>query len=151
MLSSMLGKSKPSRPTTPTPNDPQDDSSTKAITPAKYTGTLWIRVSSAQGLTLPPSAGIPSSVQAALISREGQLASCVSPSSVSQQRLATSLGHQKRASVQRKPAWFMPYLVLEYDVNQVLVDALGGSDLWNPVYMHSAQLCVYFSLKTLFW
>jgi serum/glucocorticoid-regulated kinase 2 len=34
----------------------------------------------------------------------------------------------------------MPYLVLEYDVNQVLVDALGGSDLWNPVYMHQAQL-----------
>jgi serum/glucocorticoid-regulated kinase 2 len=36
----------------------------------------------------------------------------------------------------------MPYLVLEYDVNQVLVDALGGSDLWNPVYMHQAQLYV---------
>lgn len=144
MLSSMLGKSKPSRPTTPTASDPQDDacSTNGSGANGQTTGTLWIRVSSAQGLTLPSSAGIPAAVQSALISREGQLASCVSPSSVSQQRLATSQGHQKRASVQRKPAWFMPYLVLEYDVNQVLVDALGGSDLWNPVYMHQAQFDV---------
>jgi serum/glucocorticoid-regulated kinase 2 len=140
MLSSMLGKSKPSRPTTPTPADPQDDGGDNWSGSGSRTGTLSIRVASAKGLTLPASARIPSTVQAALISREGQLASCVSPSSVSQQRLATSQGHQKRASVQRKPAWFMPYLVLEYDVNQVLVDALGGSDLWNPVCMHEAQL-----------
>jgi serum/glucocorticoid-regulated kinase 2 len=111
--------------------------------PVRRTGTLTVRVASAQGLTLPKSAEIPAAVQSALISREGHLASFVSPSSIrEQQRLATQQqsGHMKRASVQRKNAWFMPYLVVEYDVNQVLVDALGGSDLFKPVYMHNAQL-----------
>lgn len=35
------------------------------------------------------------------------------------------------------------YVVLEFDKNQVLIDALGG-DLASPTWMHRADLCVTF-------
>ncbi|BEI86593.1 hypothetical protein CcaverHIS002_0608800 [Cutaneotrichosporon cavernicola] len=46
-----------------------------------------------------------------------------------------------RDSLQRKQLWWLPYVVLEFDKNEVLVDALGG-DLANPVWMYSAQFDV---------
>ena len=44
-----------------------------------------------------------------------------------------------RDSLQRKQQWWLPYVVLEFDKNEVLVDAVGG-DLGNPVWMYSATL-----------
>lgn len=44
-----------------------------------------------------------------------------------------------RDSIQRKQQWWLPYVVLEFDKNEVLIDALGG-DLGAPVWMYSATL-----------
>ena len=44
-----------------------------------------------------------------------------------------------RDSVQRAQCWWLPYLVMEYEVNQVLITALGG-EIQKPVYMYQANL-----------
>jgi serum/glucocorticoid-regulated kinase 2 len=44
-----------------------------------------------------------------------------------------------RDSLQRKQQWWLPYVVLEFDKNEVLVDALGGT-LDSPAWMYSATL-----------
>lgn len=46
-----------------------------------------------------------------------------------------------RDSIQRAQCWWLPYLVMEYEVNQVLITPLGG-DLEKPLYMYQAHLCV---------
>jgi serum/glucocorticoid-regulated kinase 2 len=46
-----------------------------------------------------------------------------------------------RESFQRKRFWWLPYVVLEFDKNEILIDALGG-DLGNPVWNYRADLCV---------
>ncbi|KZS93668.1 Pkinase-domain-containing protein [Sistotremastrum niveocremeum HHB9708] len=130
-----------SRSTTPTPSNYTDDShSLDDDDEPPRTGMLSIRVIAAKNLSIPSSHSIPPSVQRALSSNIGQAVASVSPSSIHQERLAKK--HEKHPSFQRKNAWFMPYLVLEYEVNQVLVDSLGGSDLYNPVYMYQAQFDV---------
>ena len=48
---------------------------------------------------------------------------------------------RNRDSLQRKQLWWLPYVVLEFDKNEVLVDALGG-DLSSPVWMYSATFDV---------
>jgi serum/glucocorticoid-regulated kinase 2 len=48
---------------------------------------------------------------------------------------------KNRDSLQRKQLWWLPYVVLEFDKNEVLVDALGG-DLSGPVWMYSATFDV---------
>lgn len=71
------------------------------------------------------------------------------PTSVLSSSLSSSprvLQHQRNGSVQRdslqrKQLWWLPYVVLEFDKNEVLVDALGG-DLNNPVWMYSATFDV---------
>lgn len=35
--------------------------------------------------------------------------------------------------------WWLPYIVLEFDKNEVLVDALGG-ELDSPVWHYKARL-----------
>lgn len=47
--------------------------------------------------------------------------------------------HSNRMSVQRKQCWWLPYLVLEFDKNEVLIDALGG-DIHAPTWMYKANL-----------
>lgn len=49
--------------------------------------------------------------------------------------------NRNRDSLQRKQLWWLPYVVLEFDKNEVLVDALGG-DLSSPVWMYSATFDV---------
>jgi serum/glucocorticoid-regulated kinase 2 len=44
--------------------------------------------------------------------------------------------------LQRKRFWWLPYVVLEFDKNEILIDALGG-DLSNPVWNYRAQLYVF--------
>jgi hypothetical protein len=46
-----------------------------------------------------------------------------------------------RDSIQRKQCWWLPYVVLEFDKNEVLIEALGGE--WDgPVWRYSATLYV---------
>ncbi|PAV17117.1 AGC Akt kinase [Pyrrhoderma noxium] len=120
------------RSTTPTPGNPNG-------TPHPTSGLLTIRVTSAEGLALPSGTAVPPAVQSALTSSEAQAAAGVSPSSVTQQRLAKSKSN--RDSVQRVQCWWLPYLVMEFDVNQVLITPLGGS-LDAPVYMYQTHFDV---------
>lgn len=120
------------RSTTPTPGNPNG-------APHPTSGLLTIKVTSAEGLALPSGTAVPPAVQSALSSSEAQAAAGVSPSSVTQQRLAKSKSN--RDSVQRVQCWWLPYLVMEFDVNQVLITPLGGS-LDSPVYMYQTHFDV---------
>jgi serum/glucocorticoid-regulated kinase 2 len=98
-MSSWLGRSKkPSttnlrpesplaRSTTPTPGYPEGKPS-----PPARSGLLAIRVLWAEGLGLPAGTSVPPAVQSALTSQQAKIAASVSPSSVTQQRLAKTKG-----------------------------------------------------------
>lgn len=118
------------RSTTPTPSNPNGK-------PISRSGLLAIRVSGAEGLSLPGGAAVPPAVSAALSSQQAKVAASVSPSSVTQQRLANRKSN--RDSVQRTQCWWLPYLVMEFEVNQVLITPLGG-DLQKPLYMYETNL-----------
>lgn len=147
-MSWKLGKSKKSsatnlraedvvaRSTTPTPRNPDGK-------PAFRTGLLTIRVLWAEGLALPSGTAMPPAVQSALSSQQAKVAASVSHSSVTQQRLAKGRGN--RDSIQRTQCWWLPYLVMEFEVNQVLITPLGG-DLEKPLYMYQAHLSADFVL-----
>lgn len=124
-----------SRSTTPTPRNPDGSR------PQFRSGILAIHVNRAEGLELPPGVQIPPPVQSALASAQAKAALNVSPSSVTQQRLAKQRGHKD--SVQRIGCWWLPYLVMEFEVNQIVLTPLGG-DIKQPVYMYQATLCVLF-------
>ena len=117
------------RSTTPTPGNPDGR-------PMPRSGILAIRVSGAENLTVPGGA-VPPAVQAALKSSQAKVAASVSPSSVTQQRLASK--RSNRDSVQRTQCWWLPYIVIEFEVNQVLITPLGG-DLEKPLYMYETNL-----------
>ena len=124
-----------SRSTTPTPRNPDGSR------PQFRSGILAIHVNRAEGLELPPGVNVPPPVQSALATAQAQAALTVSPSSVTQQRLAKQRGHKD--SVQRIGCWWLPYLVMEFEVNQIVLTPLGG-DIEQPVYMYQATLCVLF-------
>jgi hypothetical protein len=48
---------------------------------------------------------------------------------------------------QRKRFWWLPYVVLEFDKNEILIDGMGG-DLTNPLWNYRADLCVILSLHS---
>ena len=75
-----------------------------------------------RGLALPVGVPIPEVIQRAL---ESAILS----------RNSTS----NRESFQRRRYWWLPYVVLEFDKNEILIDALGG-DLANPVWNYRANL-----------
>ncbi|KAF8931418.1 AGC protein kinase Gad8 [Dissophora ornata] len=81
-------------------------------------GLLIIRVVEARGLSLPPGSKNP-------------------PFIPKQQQQPSA--NSNRESVQRK--WWLPYAVLEFDKNEVLIDALGG-ELSNPVWQYRAHFDV---------
>ncbi|KAF7768239.1 hypothetical protein Agabi119p4_7482 [Agaricus bisporus var. burnettii] len=121
------------RSTTPTPRNPDGK-------PSFRSGLLTIRVLWAEGLSLPDGLPVPLAIQSALASQQAKVAASVSPSSVTQQRLAhRSRGN--RDSVQRKQCWWLPYVVMEYEVNQILITPLGG-ELDKPLYMYQASFDV---------
>ncbi|KIJ64521.1 hypothetical protein HYDPIDRAFT_154129 [Hydnomerulius pinastri MD-312] len=122
----------PPRSTTPTPGNPDGK-------PTSRTGLLTIRVLWAEGLALPAATAVPPAVQAALSTQQAKVAASVSPSSVMQKRLAKR--HSAKDSIQRTQCWWLPYLVMEFEVNQVLITPLGG-DLEKPLYMFQAQFDV---------
>lgn len=140
------------RSTTPTPGNLHPDDGYGKKTGSR-SGLLAIRVLWAEGLSVPYGTAFPPAVQNALLSQQARLAASVSPSSVTQQRLAKKgnryvgsyiaysliINIIHRDSVQRAQCWWLPYLVMEYEVNQVLITALGG-EIQKPVYMYQANL-----------
>lgn len=76
-----------------------------------------------RGLSLSPGVQVPEVIQKALDS-----------SPQAPRRPASN-----RESFQRKRNWWLPYIVLEFDNNQVLVDAMGG-DLPTPIWNYRATL-----------
>lgn len=59
-----------------------------------------------------------------------------------QKALSSSPAAGKRDSMQRKRSWWLPYVVLEFDKNEILIDALGG-DLSKPEWNYRADLYVH--------
>lgn len=113
-----------------------------SIAPQARTGLLTIRILWAEGLSLPSGTAIPPAVQAALSSHQAKVAAAVSPSSVTQDRLLKKANKKgNRDSIQRAQCWWLPYLVLEFDVNQVLITSLGG-EIEKPLYMYQAHLWI---------
>ncbi|KAG2004635.1 AGC/Akt protein kinase [Coprinopsis cinerea AmutBmut pab1-1] len=105
----------PSRPTTPRMSTDGDQF---------RSGMLTIRIFSGRGLSLAPGVPLPDVIQQAL-------------KSAPPPRKSTS----NRDSIQRKRYWWLPYVVLEFDKNEILIDALGG-DLSNPVWNYRADFDV---------
>lgn len=114
---------------------------------------LKIRVTAGKGLTLPQggtsisgymgcvliqTVPVPPPVQHALSSHP---TSSISSSLSTSPRISTQPVRNNRDSYQRRQLWWLPYVVLEFDKNEVLVDALGG-DLSGPVWMYSATFDV---------
>ncbi|KAG9102462.1 hypothetical protein FRC07_010234 [Ceratobasidium sp. 392] len=120
-----------SRSTTPTPGNPS------GAGPMARNGLLLINVLSARALTLPTGVSMPPAIEKALNSQQAQIAASVTSSSVSQRQQA-SRGHKTRDSMQRKQCWWLPYVVLEFDKNEVLIDALGG-EIAAPIYLRSGS------------
>ncbi|KAI0297715.1 kinase-like domain-containing protein [Russula brevipes] len=139
-MSWKLGKSKKATLSA----DRDDAASTRSITPTPdekprvRTGILSIRVLWAEGLSVPQSTSVPAVVQAALSSQQAKVAASISPASVSQSRLAA---RGKRDSIQRTQCWWLPYIVMEFEVNQILITPLGG-ELDKPLYMYQAHFDV---------
>ncbi|KAJ3876224.1 kinase-like domain-containing protein [Lentinula edodes] len=104
----------PSRSTTPRPSNGTDQF---------RSGMLTIRIFSGRSLALPPNIPLPDVIQKALESTPP--------------RRSTS----NRESMQRKRYWWLPYVVLEFDKNEILIDAMGG-DLASPVWNYKANFDV---------
>jgi len=111
-------------------------------------GVLTIRLSAARNLALPPQ--LPAAIEDALTTPQGQNASSLTPSSVLEERSKKYYGNgnigtvpfdraPNRESVQRKQCWWLPYVVLAFDNNEIMVDALGGN-IAEPVWMYAAHL-----------
>ncbi|KAG0241995.1 AGC protein kinase Gad8 [Actinomortierella wolfii] len=110
----------PAGSTNSTNSQQQGTNGNNRADPAKN-GMLVIRVVEARGLTLPPgSSNLP------FVPKQ--------PQQQPQQQ-----GSNARESLQRK--WWLPYAVLEFDKNEVLIDALGG-ELSNPVWQYRAHFDV---------
>ncbi|KAG6372996.1 kinase-like domain-containing protein [Boletus reticuloceps] len=109
----------PSRPSTPKPPGTAEQQA------HLRSGMLTIRIFSGRGLSLAPGVQVPEVIQKAL-----------EASPPAPRRPASN-----RESFQRKRNWWLPYIVLEFDNNQVLVDAMGG-DLANPVWNYRATFDV---------
>ena len=97
------------RSTTPTPGNPNGKPQSRLLT---------IRILWAENLALPGSTALLPAVQAALSSQQTKVAASVSPLRVTQNWLANR--QRNRDSVQRTQCWWLPYLVVELEVNQVL-------------------------------
>ncbi|KAL8280467.1 hypothetical protein RQP46_007115 [Phenoliferia psychrophenolica] len=96
--------------------------------PISRSGLLTIRLVEAKNLSLPQGTVLPSGIQAALANGQKEAAE-------------GAVQGKNRDSLQRKQMWWLPYVVMEFDKNEVLIDALGG-DLASPVWMFRAHFDV---------
>ncbi|KAI8074016.1 kinase-like domain-containing protein [Gongronella butleri] len=100
---------------TPVPS-PQSSTTTASVSEPK-SGVLTIRVCEAKGISLPPGIPLPPA------------------------NLQPIQPRNNRDSFNRKLNWFLPYVVLEFDKNEIRIDALGG-DTCNPIYQYRANFDV---------
>ena len=108
-------------------------------------GVLVIRVVSARGL-VSPGQPVPAAIQQELMARmSGQGGAGAGAAAGG---AGSGVHRNMRESLQRKQMWWLPYIVLEFDKNEVLVDALGG-ELDSPVWHYRARLCVAASVRDL--
>ncbi|TFK65974.1 Pkinase-domain-containing protein [Pluteus cervinus] len=84
---------------------------------------LTIRIFSGRDLALPPGTDLPEGIRRA------------------HESSAPRKSSSNRESVQRRRYWWLPYVVLEFDKNEILIDAFGG-DLSNPVWNYRADFDV---------
>ncbi|KAG8935587.1 AGC protein kinase Gad8 [Tulasnella sp. 419] len=110
----------PSRSTTPRPPTNANGESSSPV----RNGVLTVRVFSGRNLNLPPNVPLPAVIQQALAS------------GASNQR-----GPANRESLQRKRSWWLPYVVLSFDKQEILIDALGG-EMHAPAWMYKAHFDV---------
>lgn len=110
----------PSRPTTPRP--PGEPASFRS-------GMLTVVVFSGRGLQLPHGTAVPDVIQRALR---------IAPRSA---HSVTNRASKRESLQQRKRQWWLPYVVLEFDKNEILIDALDG-DLSAPTWNHRAHFDV---------
>ena len=141
--SSSSNLSTQSRPTTAsgnlsaTPSTNGTSVSTASGAPIHRSGVLTIRVVEARDLELSGQQ-LPQQIEKALSTQAAAAAASVTSTSVNHAR-QSSYSSSNRDSVQRKQCWWLPYIVLEFDKNEILVDALGGR-LDQPVWMYKAHL-----------
>ncbi|KAH7093982.1 AGC/Akt protein kinase [Auriculariales sp. MPI-PUGE-AT-0066] len=129
-----------SRSTTPRPANgaqaaAQSAQTTTTAAPRTSTdahGLLIIQIMQGRGLQLPTGSALPDAVQRALAKHAGA-------GSRAAGREQGAGNH--RESVQRKRNWWLPYVVLEFDKNEILIDAFGG-DVQGPVWAYRAHFDV---------
>ncbi|KAN0063530.1 Serine/threonine-protein kinase [Thecaphora frezii] len=131
------------RSATPTPSNPHSSAPSSSNSLASSTGApiprsglLTIRVVDARGLSLPAGTQTPPAIARAL-AQNGPSSSSLSTSVSS----GSTNARDNRQSMQRKQCWWLPYLVLEFDKNEILIDALGG-DIQGPTWMFKAHFDV---------
>lgn len=94
---------------------------------------LTIVMFGGRGLALPPGVAVPDVIQRAFR---------VAPPAVARSVQNGGGGGRQRDSMQaRKRQWWLPYVVLEFDKNEILIDALDG-DLFSPTWNHRAHFDV---------
>ncbi|EGG10403.1 uncharacterized protein MELLADRAFT_115517 [Melampsora larici-populina 98AG31] len=126
-----------------TPSSPAGSIQThRQSTPTSHTqvqqqgnGTLTIRIIEAKGLSVPAGITIPEEIQRAI--HQNPHVGSLTVGSLTN----GSVKRSNRDSVQRKQSWWLPYLVLGFDKNEVLVEALGGT-IDCPVWMYKADFDV---------
>ncbi|KAH7074330.1 AGC/Akt protein kinase [Auriculariales sp. MPI-PUGE-AT-0066] len=134
------GSNGASRSTTPRPANgaqaaAQSAQTTTTAAPRTSTdahGLLIIQIMQGRGLQLPTGSALPDAVQRALAKHAGA-------GSRAAGREQGAGNH--RESVQRKRNWWLPYVVLEFDKNEILIDAFGG-DVQGPVWAYRAHFDV---------
>lgn len=110
--------------------------------PTARSGLLKIRLTSGKGLKLPDGISVPEPIQRALNTHALAASMSTSANAMAMQaKRMSGVPSSNRDSIQRKQQWWLPYVVLEFDKNEVLIDALGG-DLSAPVWMYSATFDV---------
>lgn len=92
-------------------------------------GVLTVRIFSGRNLNLAPNVQLPAVIQQALASGVAQGGSAQAPPQPK----------GNRESLQRKRSWWLPYVVLQFDKQEVFVDALGG-EMGAPAWMYKAHL-----------
>ena len=107
-----------SRPTTPKSAPPR--------TSSEAHGLLIIQIMQGRGLSLPAGTVLPDAIQRALAKNT---------------HAHTTSTRSNRESVSRKRNWWLPYVVLEFDKNEILIDALGG-DVASPIWAYRAHFDV---------
>lgn len=131
VLSRSITPVPPSRSQTPRPPGGENIARSGMLTIRIFSGpclcrpaarTLMAALGTGRGLALPPGVQVPDVIQRALESPPPA-------------RRSTS----NRDSMQRQRLWYLPYVVLEFDKNEVLVDGLAG-DLSKPEWRYRADL-----------